>query len=151
VRLAGGLSGAESDVVRSLAQRQALLDIQQSPIYGIGFDHLTEATEVHLQLLASGGVIALAGYLIYWATALRAGFTARYVDPELASALTASALSFLVLNFIENQVADAYLYVPVAILTGLAVRREAARIAPGAPSPLATNPPVPLAWRRSSS
>ena len=120
IRLAGSL-GAASDIGHAVSLQQGLLDVQQSPIYGIGFDHLTEATEVHLQLLASGGVLALVGYLVYWFTVIRAATVARHVDPALATALLVSVLTFLFLNFAENQVAVTYLYVPAAILVSLAV------------------------------
>lgn len=116
----GGELGAASNAVHGLYLQQGLLDIQQSPIYGIGFDHLTEATEVHLQLLAAGGLLGLVGYLVYWFTVVRAGVAARHVDPALATALLVSVLTFLVLNFVENQVADTYLYIPAALLVSLA-------------------------------
>jgi hypothetical protein len=119
VRLIGD-SGSLSDIGRSLVAQQALLDLQQSPLWGIGFDHLSEAHEVHLQLLAAGGFMALVGYIAYWATVLRRAYVARLVDPALGSALLASVLTFLALNFVENQVADTYLYVPAALLVSLA-------------------------------
>jgi hypothetical protein len=115
-RLAGGF-GAESDYARSLLQQQGLLDFQLSPIYGIGFQYLDSAHEVHLQLLAAGGLIALLGYVVYWWSAARMGFKATKVDQLLAPLLCASIISFLVINFVENQVADLYLYVPVALLS----------------------------------
>jgi hypothetical protein len=125
VRLAGDSdSSASSDVLRSLAAQQALLDVQQSPVWGIGFDHLNEATEVHLQMLAAGGVLALVGYIVYWITVLRKALVARFVDTPLTTALVASVLTFLLLNFVENQVADTYLYVPAALLVALATMRS---------------------------
>lgn len=129
-RLASGL-GAQSDIGRSLLQQQALLDIQSSPFFGIGFDHLTDAHEVHLQLLAAGGVLTLAGYAFYWLTVARIGIWARKFETHLAPLLLSSVLSFVVLNFFENQVSDRYLYVPCALLVGirlcLGARADAAR------------------------
>ena len=119
IRFAGDVSAA-SNVGHVLGLQQGLLDVQQSPLYGIGFDHLTEATEVHLQLLAAGGVLALVGYLMYWFTVIRAGFVSRHVDVALGSALVASVLTFLALNFVENQVANTYQYVAAALVVGLA-------------------------------
>jgi hypothetical protein len=119
IRLAGNL-GAVSDVAHLFSLQQGLLDVQQSPIYGIGFQVINGATEVHLQLLAAGGVLALVGYLVYWFTVLRAWFAARHIDEALATALVTSILTFLFLNFVESQVADTYLYVPAAILVSLA-------------------------------
>lgn len=119
LRFAGDLSAA-SNLGHALSLQQGLLDVQQSPIFGIGFDHLADATEVHLQLLAAGGILALAGYLVYWFAVIRAGLAARHVDIALGSALLASVLTFLALNFVENQVANTYQYVPAALLVGLA-------------------------------
>ena len=128
VRLAGGL-GPASDAGHALALHQGFLDIQQSPIFGIGYDHLDDATEVHLQLWAAGGILGLLGYLVYWFSVLRASRVAIVVDAPLASALLASVLTFMVLNFLENQVADTYLYVPAALLVSLTAlsRRQLTR------------------------
>lgn len=118
IRLAGQL-GAASDAAHATALQQGLSDFQQSPIYGIGFDHLIGASEVHLQLLAAGGITALCGYLVYWATVLKQGYIARQIAPRLASALFATAITFMFLNLVENEVADRYLYIPAAIAVSL--------------------------------
>jgi energy-converting hydrogenase Eha subunit A len=123
VRFAGDLSAA-SNIGHVLGLQQGLSDVQQSPIFGIGFDHLTEATEVHLQLLAAGGVLALGGYLLYWFTVIRAGFAARHVDVAFGSALLASVLTFMALNFVENQVANTYQYVAAALLVSVAAMQR---------------------------
>ncbi len=122
LRLAGNL-GSASNAIHALALQQGILDVQQNPIFGIGFDHLTGATKVHLQLLAAGGIIALGGYLIYWLSVFRASLRARVVSPALGSVLLASMLTFLMLNFVENQVAT-LIYVPAALLVGLAALQQ---------------------------
>ncbi|MBV8528832.1 MAG: O-antigen ligase family protein [Candidatus Dormibacteraeota bacterium] len=126
-RLAAGL-GDLSDAQRSVLQSQAIADFSLSPLHGIGFDHIDEAHQVFLQLLAAGGVIGLAGYGLYWIGVLRAGVFARRFEPALASVLLVSAVSFLAISLVENQVTDRYLYVPAALIVGLAAvrRREGA-------------------------
>ncbi|HEX6540023.1 MAG TPA: O-antigen ligase family protein [Candidatus Dormibacteraeota bacterium] len=129
-RLASGL-GDLSDAQRTILQAQAIADFSVSPIHGIGFDHVDEAHQVFLQLLAAGGVIGLLGYLTYWIGVLRTGLLARRVDPNIASVLLVSSLCFLALNLVENQVTDRYLYVPAALIAGLAaLRRRASESAP---------------------
>ena len=81
------------------------------------FNTSDSAHEVHLQLLAAGGLIGLLGYVVYWVSACKLGFRAAKVDQLLAPLLCASIICFLVINFVENQVADLYLYVPVALLS----------------------------------
>lgn len=123
----GALSGDLSDAQRALAQTQAITDFTTSPLHGIGFDHIAEAHQELLQLLAAGGVIGFLGYAVYWFGAVRTGFIARRIDPNLASVLIVSMVCFLVVSLVENQVTDRYLYVPVALTVGLAaVRRPAA-------------------------
>lgn len=148
-RLAAGL-GDLSDAQRALLQTQAIADFSVSPIHGIGFDHVDEAHQVFLQLLAAGGVIGLLGYATYWIGVLRTGLFARRLDPNIASVLLVSSLCFLALNLVENQVTDRYVYVPAALIVGLAaLRRRAAEssparvrtAAPGRPV-LAATPPL---------
>lgn len=121
-RLAAGL-GANSDYARNLLQSQALHDLQSSPIYGIGYNFLASAHEVHLQLVAAGGAMALSGYGVYWLSTLVRGWQLSRIDQTLAPLLVASVLSFLLINFAENQVADRYLYVPAALLGAMFMRR----------------------------
>ena len=116
----GAISGDLSDAQRSLAQAQAIMDIGVSPLHGIGFDHIAEAHQELLQLLAAGGVIGLVGYVVYWIGAIRTGFIARRGDPNLASVLLVAMVCFLVVSLVENQVTDRYLYVPVALAVALA-------------------------------
>ena len=130
--------GGRTDVAASDAERynlrtQALKDVLHSPVHGIGFDHLFEAHEVHLQVLAAGGLIAFAGFLLYAVGVARRAPLAMRTDPLLGPALAASLLTWFALQFVENQIADRYLYVPVALLLALAeLRRD--RPAPS-PSP----------------
>jgi hypothetical protein len=112
-----------SDVERSNAFHQAVLDFKHNPLHGIGYSQLNNAHEVHLQLLASGGVLALTGFVIYMMGVLAVGVKQIKVD-RLASGLMAATVTWLLLNFTENQVADRYLYVPAALLIGLASSRR---------------------------
>lgn len=143
-RLAAGL-GDLSDAQRSVLQSQAIADFSLNPLHGIGFDHIDEAHQVFLQLLAAGGVTGLAGYGLYWIGVLRAGFFARRFEPGLASVLLVSAVSFLAISLVENQVTDRYLYVPAALLVGLAAVRRPAAVASR------TSSQVVVRWSRLSA
>ena len=122
-RLANGL-GDLSDAQRAVLQAQAIADFVTSPFHGIGFNHVDEAHQVFLQLLAAGGVIGLIGYAMYWAGVVRAGVFARGIEPNIASMLLVSTICFLALNLVENQVTDRYLYVPAALIVGAAALRR---------------------------
>lgn len=122
LRLLGNL-GSASDAGRSLLLQEGWADFGQSPAFGIGFYFLTAAHDAFLQLLAAGGIIALLGYLLYWGNALGMGIGMLARGSALGSALLVSVVVFLMLNFVENQIGDLYLYVAPALL--VALRRPA--------------------------
>ena len=98
---------------------QGFADWFHSPWHGIGFIAATDAHEVHLQLLAAGGVLALAGALAYGAVMLSAARAAAHSDEILGRALLIIVCSWLALMFVENQLTNLYLFAPVALSLAL--------------------------------
>ncbi len=128
-RLVGGASGARSDHERHALLLQARTDFLHSPLFGIGPRVVNEAHDVYLQLLASGGVIALASFLVFvggLVLALRSGLR---VDRRLALACGAATGTWLLVGVVENQLVEPYLYVPAGLLVGLAALARRARLA----------------------
>lgn len=116
---------SESDLARAARRRVAEAQIESSPVYGVGFTHVRDAHSIYLQLLAAGGVIALAAFLAYVAGAARSGWLLarrRLADREaasLAGALVASVAMWVLLGAVENQIFDRYLMVPFGLIVAL--------------------------------
>ena len=66
LRLINSTSGAASDASRARLANQAILDFRHNPITGIGYSFITGGHVVPLELLAAGGVFALAGFVVYY-------------------------------------------------------------------------------------
>ncbi|MCD2187742.1 O-antigen ligase family protein [Actinomycetospora soli] len=136
LRLTGAESAAESDAIRARIHAQALLDIEHSPLRGIGLHVMTEGHSIYLQLGASGGALLFLGFVVTAVGALADGRAiARAGGPAagLARALVVAFGAWLVVGVVENQIADLYLYVPLALLAGLAVSAGAR---PPSPQPV---------------
>jgi hypothetical protein len=117
-RLVGSTTTSGSDQLRSIVAHQGLLDFYHSAIDGIGLQVATEAQNVYIQELASGGLIlfgAMATYSI--GAVIYAGrLTKRH---DLASALLTVMLVIAALNIFEADLTDRFYYVPAAILVSL--------------------------------
>jgi O-antigen ligase len=125
-RLLGGsgASGATSDHQRHELLLQARADIAHSPIFGLGPRVVNEAHDIYLQLLASGGAIGLAAFLVFLVGVAHAARTGLRLDRQLALACAAAVGTWLVTGFVENQLVEPYLYVPAALLVALATLAE---------------------------
>ncbi len=121
LRLSSGAANvtAGSDIGRASLLKQGIADFFSSPLHGIGYGYLNDAHLVYAQILAAGGLIGALGL----ATVLSVGFTARRqavgVHDPLFQALQLCFITWLAVSWVENQVADRYLYVPLALLVGL--------------------------------
>lgn len=117
-------TGTGSDRQRAEVARQAILDIKHRPLIGVGFDVAGEGHSIYLQAIASGGVLTLIGMIIYISSVVR---TTNYHRDEmwqtLVIALSTSLLGWLLLGIIENDFADRYPYVSVAMLLAIAAIR----------------------------
>lgn len=113
-RFAGGVAG-ESNSERAVLRAQGVEDFLHRPILGIGYGHLNEAHEVHIQIAAATGLIGILAALLYFYFAFRATTRALQIDRIVASGILLSLGCWMVLAFTSNLVADRYLYVPVAL------------------------------------
>jgi O-antigen ligase len=122
-RFFGG-SGSGSDTQRLQVARQAILDIKHRPLLGIGFDVADQGHSIYLQAIASGGVLTLAALVTYVAGVL-AYTKFRLMDywHGIVLAVAVSLMAWLVLGAIENDFADRYPYVPIAMLLAIAAVR----------------------------
>ena len=116
---------ASSDTGRLEYYSAALADFARRPFTGIGFDLVRTAHDIYFQLLQAGGILALASFLVFSAGSLRLGMKltrdqALSRDMQnLAAALTASLLVWLVAGLVQNLIYDRFLYLPVGLLVGL--------------------------------
>ncbi|MEJ2866255.1 O-antigen ligase family protein [Actinomycetospora sp. OC33-EN08] len=137
LRLTGAESAAESDAIRARIHSQALADIAESPLRGIGLHVMTEGHNIWLQLAASGGALLFVAFLVTAVGALADGVAAVRMSTGttagLARALVVAFGAWLAVGVVENQIADLYLYVPLALLAGLA--SSVARPIPAAQAP----------------
>ena len=118
-----GSSGSnESDRAREALRTQGLSDFWHRPLWGNGYNYLTRAHETHVQILASAGVLGAIAYVLYFGSALKGGWDIRREYPDLGTAVWISTGVWLILGFMENQIADRYLYVPIGILVALLCR-----------------------------
>ena len=120
LRLTGGQSAAGSDAQRSQDAQLALVQIAARPLEGVGFSVIQDAHDIYLQLLAAGGVIAMASFLIYLgglAGAARRAWATGARDEVVAASVTITM--WLVNGAFDNQLADKYLYVIPGVLLGL--------------------------------
>jgi O-antigen ligase len=111
------VNGQESDAERKAVAVQALHDISDRPLIGVGFDVSDQGHSIYLQSIASGGILTLLGMIMYVVgTARTIRFRVNGVFDPLVSAATVSLISWLILGAIENDFADRYPYVPFAML-----------------------------------
>jgi len=117
-RLAGNPTTTGSDIVRAKVGAQGMADFHYSPIHGIGLQASTDASQVYLQELASGGLILFLAMSAYMAGAAWDAW--RFIDRDpLAAAILSSVLATLALNIFEADLTDRFYYVPEAILVAM--------------------------------
>jgi hypothetical protein len=119
VRLGGDTGSAQgSDAARQIIFTQGVNDFQHSPIDGVGLQVAEEAHNVYLQALAAGGVILLAGYLIFILSGLVTVVRNFKVEP-LAYPLFVSALGGAIFAIVQAALTDRLAYVPLALIATL--------------------------------
>lgn len=117
-RLSGSGGVAQSDEVRKAIYSRVISEIEERPLVGHGFEYLRGSHNIYLQVLHSGGVIALAAMLTLVVGVVVTGLrvAARSRRP-LVRALLVSALVWLgVDGMFEPAIFDRYLYVPIGLL-----------------------------------
>ena len=132
---------AGSDSQRDQAHELAVDQFRAEPLHGAGFAFLIRAHNIYLELLATGGLIAMVGFLIYLSGL--ADCVRKAWDSPVRTEATACGIAIIVWlanGVYDNQVADKYLYVIPGILVGFATvaqraRRVAADETSAVPSP----------------
>jgi O-antigen ligase len=109
----------QSNEERSALAQQGVSDFLERPVDGIGLEAIAQAHNIYLQLLASGGLILTAGMLLYFGGVLRAGYAERNDPDPLGACLFIAVVVWLAAGPFGNQIADRYLYFPVAMIAGL--------------------------------
>jgi hypothetical protein len=132
IRFGQGSNSDESDVGRQLIAHQGVLDFQHNPVWGVGFEVLTQSHSIFLQLLAAGGVVLFGAMVYFLGSALWTSFKLSRDGSVLAGFLGCSILIWIAVGSIENQLTDRYLYVPIAALCALtALRADASACGEG--------------------
>jgi hypothetical protein len=120
-----------SDEVRAINGAQGVRDFHYHPFTGIGLQASTDASQVYLQELASGGLLLFIGMCVYLLGGVWSAFRSLKLDP-LAGMVLASLVTTIALNFVETDLTDRFYYLPAAILIAfLDVRRREGRVAAG--------------------
>jgi hypothetical protein len=118
--LPGASTSLDSDAERAHLRAQALLDFRNHPIFGIGIKHVTEAHNIYLQMMAAGGVVLVAGMLIYWFGTFRSCWLVKRHGEALGTYLMISVTGWLLIGALENELTDRFLYYTVACAVALA-------------------------------
>jgi O-antigen ligase len=114
----GGQSTSGSDTARSIVAHQGWLDFLHSPIDGIGLQVATEAQNVYLQELASGGLILFVAMQVYLFSSIY--YSARLIRRhDMGAAFVGVGIAIACLNVFEADLTDRFYYVPAAILVSL--------------------------------
>jgi hypothetical protein len=122
LRLGGpSTSTSGSNYERAIAAHVAEAQISSRPIAGVGFSVDNDAQNIYLQILAAGGAIAMAAFVVLIGGL--AGCVRRSLRGpvrEEAIAIGICLVVWLVNGYYDSQIADKYLYVLPAILIGCA-------------------------------
>ena len=152
-RFGGDSSTAESDSARWGYLEDSVRYILDRPIPGYGFRWIESSHNIYLQLLLSGGLLALVGYLWLICGYLLAAYRLREILPDwtttAAPAVLVSLAMMLITGIVGNGIVDRYLYLPMALLFAMwtiAVResdgrQQEAAVEPARPDDPATDPP----------
>lgn len=118
-RIAGGTSSQVSSSERGQIFEQAIADFAQSPIYGIGPRYLAEAHVLYAGVLASGGVLLFAGYVLFNVGSIRDAFRAMKVNRALGGALMATLIASLTYWLVADEFTGAVVQSVYGILIAL--------------------------------
>lgn len=122
--LPGASTSLQSDAERTHLATQALFDFKNHPFFGIGIKHITEAHNIYLQMMSGGGVVLVAGMLIYWFGTFRSCWLVRRRGEPLGLYLMITVVVWLIIGALENQLTDRFLYYTVACAAALAATTQ---------------------------
>jgi hypothetical protein len=132
-RISTPLATYQSDAGRSQLHQVAISQFGARPLSGVGFGVVEDAHDIYLQLLAAGGVIALASFVVYlWGLAGAARHCFGGTLRNEAAGASVAIVVWLMSGPFENQLADKFLYILPGLLYAMSVvaRKEAAGWAP---------------------
>jgi O-antigen ligase len=118
------LSAQIADEHRAAALRESIDLVAARPWLGYGFQVVRAAHNVVLQILAAGGILALIGYCIAIVGATRVAWRmSRSQIPDdlriTAQGLFATMIVWVCSSLLQNNIADRFLYAPIALIVGL--------------------------------
>jgi hypothetical protein len=129
----GDPSADRSDAARRQYLEDSVRYVIERPLTGYGFRWIEASHNIYLQLLLSGGILALIGYLLfafgYLGTAYRKWSEPAQEADDTARALTVSFAMLLITGVVGNGIVDRYLYLPAALI--LAISMATARVGGG--------------------
>lgn len=102
---------------------QAIQDVMNNPLFGIGPQAFKSGHNIYLQLLASLGLVGLCAFAFLIWKLLRL----KSIDNEKVKALKISILSFLIHGIFSNSLTDFYLFIPFGMLIAMAKYSESIR------------------------
>lgn len=118
-----------SNYERAIAAHVAEAQIGPRPLEGIGFAVDNDAQNIYLQILAAGGIIAMAGFIVLMgglASCVRRALGGPVQEEAVAIGIGLAV--WLINGYYDSQIADKYLYVLPGILIAcsrLPFKREA--------------------------
>lgn len=120
LRLGGSSSSSStsgSNYQRSIVNHVAWVQFKSRPLGGVGFGIMPGPHDIFLELLAAGGVIAMASFLTFiggLAAALRRALSGPLREEAIACGI--AIFAWLANGAFDNQVADKYLYLVPGLL-----------------------------------
>jgi hypothetical protein len=140
-RLIGGQAANSATDIRLTVISKSLAIGLDHPLTGVGFDRVFDSHSAPAQFLQAGGIVALASFAL-WAfgfgrLGVRLSRNPRVpaFSSELAAALLAGLMAWLVAGIVNPQIAERFMYVPAGVLLGLGL--AAARLSRSAERPRA--------------
>lgn len=126
-RLFGGNGTEHSDQVRENLLAEAREQLDKSPIIGVGYHAVRISHNSFLQILVSGGVLALAAFLLYLATIVSWLYHLRPKEAQLlrmdylVPALYGAFTCWFVHGMLQPDTVARNFYIPVGLLLALRV------------------------------
>ena len=118
-----GDSAQVSNAEREKLVEESLDYVAERPVPGYGFQWIEASHSIYLQLLLSGGLIALLGYVLVIGGYFREGIRLRSRVPGYLRGVDVSLMIsmavFLVMGLFQTDLLDRYLYLPVALILSM--------------------------------